>query len=95
MEQTAFHPGEHLQVELDELAMTPKAMAERLGVEEGRLVALLSCQRPMDADLALRLGHFFGISPKFWMNLQTHFDLESVERESGQEIAALPTLKAA
>jgi addiction module HigA family antidote len=47
------------------------------------------------AEFALRLGHFFGTSAQFWLNLQSSFDLEQAQRLHGAEIEALPTLQAA
>jgi addiction module HigA family antidote len=95
MEQTFFHPGEHLQEELDALSFTPETFAERLGVSPIRLVAVLHEQESMDAELAMRLAHFFGTSAQYWMDLQTAFDLERAQRLHGAEIEALPTLQAA
>jgi len=43
-------------------------------------------------DTALRLGHFFGTSPEFWMNLQKLYELRLAEQKSGETIKGLPTL---
>ena len=47
-------------------------------------------ERGITADTALRLGHWFGNSPQFWMNLQQNYELRLAENEVGAEIAALP-----
>lgn len=95
MAQLSFHPGEHIQEELDALSMSPEEMAARLGVPTANLVAVLECRESMTAELALRLGHFFRTSAQFWINLQTSFDLEEAQRVHGAEIEALPQLQAA
>ena len=38
------------------------------------------------------MGHWFKMEPRFWMNLQTQYDLETAEREIGDEVGALPTV---
>jgi plasmid maintenance system antidote protein VapI len=43
----------------------------------------------------MRLGHFFGTSAQFWMNLQSIYELRVAQRQSGRAIQALPTLKTA
>jgi antitoxin HigA-1 len=48
---------------------------------------------PGEQHTALRLGHFFGTSPEFWLNLQALYDLRLAERRAGKRIRALPTLK--
>jgi addiction module HigA family antidote len=95
MAQTSFHPGEHLQEELDELLLSPEAFASRLGVSVESLSAVLEGRQSVTAEFALRLGHFFGTSAQFWLNLQSSFDLEQAQRLHGAEIEALPTLQAA
>ncbi len=49
----------------------------------------------MTADTALRLGHWFGTSAEFWLNLQKLYELRLAEREKGAEIKKLPKRKAA
>jgi addiction module HigA family antidote len=95
MAQTSFHPGEHIQEELDELSLSPEEFAVRLGVSVESLVAVLEGRQSVTAEFALRLGHFFGISAQFWLNLQAAFDLEQATQIHGAEINALPTLQAA
>ena len=57
-----------------------------------RITAVLHGQRAITGDSALRLGHFFGNSPQFWLNLQAGYALRVAERKSGGTIKALPTL---
>ena len=95
MTQTAFHPGEHLQEELDALGMAAEELAARLHVDQEHFEAVLKGRQSVTAELAMRLGHFFGTSAQFWLNLQVLFDLEVAKQEYGAEIERLPTLQAA
>jgi addiction module HigA family antidote len=90
---TAIHPGEHLAAELEELDMSASELARRLKVPPNRVTAILKGQRAITGDTALRLGHFFGTNPQFWLNLQSLYDLRLAERKAGQSIRRLPTLR--
>ena len=81
------HPGEILAEELEELGMSANAMAKALGVPTNRITAILKGQRSVTADTALRLSHYLGTTPQFWLNLQKTFELRTAEIESGQDIA--------
>ena len=95
MTQTAFHPGEHLQEELEALGMTVEELATRLGVSSEQLTSVLHGHSSVTAEFAMRLGHYFGTAAQFWLNLQMLFDLEVATQSHGDEIARLPTLQAA
>jgi addiction module HigA family antidote len=95
MPVTAIHPGEHLAEELEELGMSAAGLARKLGVPTNRVTQILNGTRSITGDTALRLGHFFGTSGQFWLNLQSLYDLRVAERKSGKSIGALPTLKRA
>jgi addiction module HigA family antidote len=68
--------------------MSANRLALALRVPSGRLTDILNGKRGISPDTALRLGHFFGNSARFWLNLQTSFELAVAERESGDRIAA-------
>jgi addiction module HigA family antidote len=93
MIQQLIHPGEHLQAELFELNMSAAQLARELDVPSNRISQILRGQRDISADTAMRLGHFFGTSAQFWLNLQTIYDLRVAEHRSGKAIKSLPTLK--
>lgn len=82
------HPGEILRDELEELEMSPHALARALVVPPNRITAILKGQRGITADTALRLSRYFGTTPQFWMNLQQTFELRTAEETSGAEVAA-------
>ena len=92
MGRSAIHPGEHLAEQLKELGMSAAELARQLKVPTNRITEILNGQRAVTGDTALRLGHFFGTSPEFWMNLQKLYELRLAEQKSGERIKDLPTL---
>lgn len=92
MTRSAIHPGEHLAEQLEALAMSAAELSRKLGVPTNRITAILNGQRAITGDTALRLGHFFGNSPQFWLNLQSLYELRTAEKKAGGAIRALPTL---
>jgi addiction module HigA family antidote len=95
MKRGAIHPGEHLAEQLEELGMSAAELGRQLGVPTNRVTAILHGRRSITGDTALRLGHFFGGSPQFWLNLQALYDLRTAERKVGSAINSLPTLSKA
>lgn len=92
MARQAVHPGEHLAEELRVLGMSAAALGRALDVPTNRITAIINAQRSITGDTALRLAHFFGTDPQFWMNLQSHYDLRVAEQKAGRKIGALLTL---
>lgn len=92
MGRSAIHPGEHLAEQLEELDMSAAELARQLHVPTNRITEILNGQRAVTGDTALRLGHFFGTSPEFWLNLQKLYELRLAEQKSGEIIKSLPTL---
>ena len=90
MGRSAIHPGEHLAEQLEELDMSAAESARQIKVPTNRITAILNGQRAVTGDTALRLGHFFGTSPEFWMNLQKLYELRLAEQKSGETIKGLP-----
>ena len=90
---SATHPGEHLAEELKLLKMTATALACQLRGPTNRITGIINGQRAITGDTALRLGHFFGTSPEFWLNLQSLYESRLAERKAGKSIRILPTLK--
>lgn len=76
-----IHPGEFLEEILQDRGLSQAAFARVIGVSPMRISHLLHGERPITAELALRLGRAFGQSPQYWMNLQTGYDLKLAERE--------------
>lgn len=90
MPRTAIHPGEHLTGELREIGVTAAGLARQTNVPVNRITGIINGQRGITADIALRLAHCFGTTPKFWMNLQQLYELRLAENEIGTKIARLP-----
>lgn len=95
MARTPIHPGEILQDELHELGISAAELARNLSVPTNRITGILNGRRAVTADTALRLGHWFGMSAEFWLNLQKQYELRLAEKTSGPEIRRLPRRKAA
>ncbi len=90
MFRRAVHPGEILRDELDELGVSPTAFARAIDVPPNRISQIIAGKRSITGDTALRLGHWFGIDPQFWMNLQAQFDLAAAEQRAGEAVRGLP-----
>jgi addiction module HigA family antidote len=87
----AIHPGEGLADELTELGVSPTELSRQIKVPPNRVTEIIHGRRGITGDTALRLGHWFGTSAQFWLNLQSAYDLRVAEEKAGQEIAQLPT----
>ena len=61
------------------------------GVPANRISQILAGKRAVTGDSALRFGHWFGMDPQFWLNLQAQYELAVAERVVGAKIRALPT----
>ena len=94
MLKIAVHPGEILAEELAERAISATELARQINVPANRISQILRGKRMLSGDTALRLGHWFGMSPQFWMNLQAQYDLAIAFQNSSAEIGKLPTLAA-
>ncbi len=74
------HPGEILMDDfLKPLEISQYRLAKDISVPPRRINEIVHGQRAISADTALRLGCYFRNSPQFWLNLQSHFDLEREE----------------
>ncbi len=91
MFKRVVHPGEVLKDELDEFGVTPTSFARQIEVPPNRISQIISGKRSVTGDTALRLGHWFGVEPQFWLNLQTQFDLAAADEKVGAAVRALPT----
>src|SRR5436190_17111731 len=93
MAAKAIHPGEHLAEEMRELGMSAAELARNLDVPTNRITGILNGQRAVTGDTALRLAHFFGTSPEFWLNLQSLYELRLARAKMGNALRSLPTLQ--
>jgi len=91
MPRSAIHPGEILADELNELGVTPTELSRQISVPPNRVTQIIHGRRGVTGDTALRLGHWFGTSAQFWLNLQNAYDIRVAEQRAAQEVAQLPT----
>jgi antitoxin HigA-1 len=74
-------PGEMLKQEfLTEYRLSQNQLAKAIGISPNRIAEIVNNRRRITADTALRLGLYFGNSPEFWLNLQTHYDLKMARK---------------
>lgn len=86
------HPGQILAKHLAELGLTASDLARDLEVPVNRITAIINGQRGVTADTALRLGHWFGVDPEDWLELQMQYELGLARREVGGKVGKLPRL---
>jgi addiction module HigA family antidote len=80
-------PGEILAEEfLKPMGISQYRLARDIGVPPRRINEVVKGRRAITADTALRLGRYFRMSPQFWLNLQTHYDLEREQERLGQRL---------
>ena len=80
------HPGRLLRRELAARTLSANRLALDLGVPSGRITDILNGRRSVTADTAVRLGRYFGNRAQFWLDLQSQYDIATIEREKGKEI---------
>lgn len=91
-----IHPGEVLMGDFIEgFGITQNKLAVSIGVPPRRINEIVHGKRAITADTALRLGRYFGVSPQFWLNLQTRYELELAEDRVSEQIASITPLKVA
>ncbi|OWQ85730.1 addiction module antidote protein, HigA family [Roseateles aquatilis] len=77
-----IHPGEILLEEfMKPMKLTARQLAADIDVPPSRVSDLVNCQRPITVDTAMRLGLFFSMDPRFWLNLQAEFDIRVATRD--------------
>ena len=91
-----IHPGEVLLEEfLGPLGVTQHRLAVSIGVPPRRINEIVHGKRRVTADTALRLARFFGTTDRFWLNLQTRYDLEVEKDHLGDKLMAIRPLQSA
>ena len=73
------HPGESLKDYIDEMGLSQKELALRLGVSQKHISQIISGKARISSDLALRLSAVSGIEAQFWANLQVNYDIRCAE----------------
>ena len=84
------HPGEMLAEEfLRPMNITQRELADAIHVPYQRVNELINGKRGVTPSTALRLARYFGVTPDFWLNLQTRWDLYRVQRTEHEEIESI------
>ncbi len=84
-----IHPGEILNEDLlKPMGISKYRLAKETGMPADRIGKIISGQRSITADTALRLAAFFRMTPQFWMNAQAHYDLEVARRQMAKQVPA-------
>ncbi|MDD9949416.1 MAG: HigA family addiction module antitoxin [candidate division Zixibacteria bacterium] len=82
-----IHPGEILKEEfLEPLGLSQYRVAVDISVPPRRINEIVHGKRAISADTALRLARYFGTTDRFWLNLQTHYDLELQRDRLGERL---------
>jgi antitoxin HigA-1 len=82
-----IHPGEILREEfMIPFGLNPNKLALALRVGPPSIYEIVKEERGITSEMALRLARFFGTTPEFWLNLQTHYDLTIARRETEDKI---------
>jgi addiction module HigA family antidote len=83
MPRLRTHPGEVLAEEyMKPLGLSASALAREIGVSGNRISDIVRRRRDVSADTAIRLGRYFNVDPRFWLNLQAAHDLSRAESEN-------------
>lgn len=90
MPRLAVHPGEILAEELQALGVSPTELSRLINVPPNRVTQIIHGRRGITGDTALRLGHWFGTEPQFWLNLQCAYEIRVAKEKAGAEISRLP-----
>jgi addiction module HigA family antidote len=81
-----IHPGIYLKELLDEVGLTQYRLARDIRVPAMRINHIVHEKRPITAELALRLGRYFGQSPRYWLNIQSRYDMDVAEDALGEQV---------
>ena len=82
-----IHPGEILLSEfIEPYGLNPSRLARNIGVPARRIHEIVRGSRAITADTALRLARYFSTSTEFWLNLQSHYDLEMALEQLGDRL---------
>ena len=91
-----IHPGEVLMEDfIGGFGISQNKLAVSIGVPPRRINEIVHGKRGITADTALRLARYFGTSAEFWINLQSHYELDRAEDIAGDEISSISPLKIA
>lgn len=89
-------PGVILREEfMEPLGITQNGLARAIGAPPNRINEIILGKRAISADTALRLARYFHNTPGFWMNLQSHYEIECAKEKSAEAIGAIKPIRRA
>jgi addiction module HigA family antidote len=91
MPRTPIHPGEHLADMLRGLEIDASAFAAKIDVPASRVAGIINGTQAITGNLAMRLGHFLGQDPQFWMNLNSLYKRRLAQQKARRGGAARAT----
>lgn len=91
MTRSAAHPGKVLAEEIRTLGVSPAELARQLLVPANRISQIINGKRAITGDTAIRLAHWFGTHPEFWLDLQAAYELHNAQKLLGASLHRLPT----
>lgn len=90
------HPAEHLREDvLPALGRSKTEIARLMGISRQTLYDLLAERQPVTVRMAFRIAKLIGDTPDIWLRMQMDYDMKIAERDMAEELAKIPTLKAA
>jgi addiction module HigA family antidote len=90
-----IHPGLILSEDLRDAAVSMNQLAKAIQVPMNRISAIVNGQRGITGDTALRLARYWGTTPEYWMNLQSHYELERAQDALAKTLDRIQTRTAA
>jgi addiction module HigA family antidote len=79
-------PGVFLKEILDELGLSQHRLAREINVPAMRISYIVNGKRPVTAEMAMRLGLYFGQTPQYWLNLQSRYDMDRAMAELWEKL---------
>jgi len=89
------HPGAILAEDLEDAGISMNKLAQAIHVPMNRISGIVNGRRGITGDTALRLARYWGTTPEYWMNLQSHYELEIVKDAAGSEFSTIKPHSAA
>jgi addiction module HigA family antidote len=88
------HPGEFLADDLEALGLSARKFAEHIDVAPNAITGIINGQRGITAEMAMRLGKAFGTGERYWMNLQSIYEVRRARAKIAAKVAAIKPLRA-
>lgn len=94
LSRVPYHPGDSLAGAIEDRGTTRYELSKRTGISQTAIGEIIAGKRGITAQNALLIARFFGTSPRFWMDLQTAYDLDVARAKLGARLARVEPLAA-